>query len=487
MGSNTIQIKLNFFDDYWLDFRPNTTRRWFQPRIKSHYTDDDFLSTYYCSAFYDEMAGKYRLFYEVAPDLQKCCNRYLALAESDDGFHYTPAAVNDNNEMRMRRIVLDGDLSGSSVFLDPYDPDPSRRYKCVSGFLRSGAAAAEDRPILIAYSPDGLHWELQSEPVLHPYVSDTNNGIFYNPLSKEYCLILRGANLDRRIAMRTSKDLENWSDPFIIVHPSPHYNDSQIAMQFYGMGACFIDGVFLGCINWFNTSLTDMDFSKMWGTMDSELLYSYDGRYFMQTSGKPIVDRPPPPAYGCSQLYLFGLMENREKDEYIFYGIGSNILHGPGSYDREMYAKNNGVHDVTVFASIRKDGFCGLEGIGAGACVVTKPLQLLKDDLTFNVNASTGTVRFGLMDVRGNFIHGFSYDDCVPFSGDGVRVTPGWKNAGLGSMLGRQVRVAVELNGALLHSINLTARPCIRAPQIGFHDPMQAGGKAEDCDDKGWE
>jgi len=478
MNDGLIQTKLNFFDDFWIDFRPGTIRRWFYPQLKSHYADGDFMASAYCSAFYDEIAGKYRLFYEVSPDLANDAVRYLALAESDDGLHYKPVEINDNLEARMRRVVFDGGsgLHGTSVLFDPFDPEPGRRYKCATMAGTGDKRKQENRvpmPVTAAFSPDGVHWTEHPELVLHPYTSDAFNCLFYNPLSKEYCLILRGGYVDRRIAMRTSKDMVNWSDPFIIQHPSPKYNDNLIEMQFYSMWAGFVDGAFLGLQWWFNTSLTDMDFSKMWGFMETELLYSYDGKYFMQTSGKQVIDRPPAPALGCSQLSLMGLMENRTKDEYILYGGGSKFMHGTAATNKEFAEKITGPSAAVVFATIRKDGFCGIEGMRGGSQVITKSMQFLKGDLTLNINASVGFARFGLMNAKGEFYEGFSYEDSVSFTGDGVKIKPEWKNAKIDSLVGKQVRIAIELNNATLHSVNMTARPYIVGPQAGFHNPMQ--------------
>lgn len=96
----------------------------------------------------------------------------------------------------------------------------------------------------------------------------------------------------------------------------------------------------------------------------------------------------------------------------------------------------------------------------------------MEDDLTFNVRAACGSVRFGLMDKAGKFLDGFSFDDCVPFEfGDDVAVRPEWKTRKLGEVLNRQLRVAVELNGAVLHAMSGTARPHIRQRQKSFADP----------------
>ncbi|KIL40354.1 hypothetical protein SD70_14015 [Gordoniibacillus kamchatkensis] len=478
------QTKLCFFDDYWIDFRKGTVRRWFEPTFASSFRDPDFMANSYCSAAWCPEAGKYRLWYEVSPDLADDGVRYLALAESDDGIHYTIAETNNREEKRMRHIVFDGvnGLHGTSVIRDSYEQDPAKLYKCVT-MTRMGdrklkrasnepAGSTDAFPVVLAFSPDGIHWTERRDLVAHPYTSDAFNGLFYNPLKQHYSLILRGGYVDRRIAMRTSKDLQAWSDPFVIMHPSPSYNSDATEMQFYSMWAGWMNGTFLGLLWRFYTSLTDMDFSKMWGYMETELVYSYDGLYWMQTSGRPVAERPLPPQYGCAQLSLMGMHENRTGDEYILYGSGARFIHGTAATNRQFTDRLKGDSMATVFFRIRKDGFCGIEGLGVGANVITKPMQFVRPELSMNIRANVGYVRFGLMEKDGTFFEGFSFDDCIPFEGDSCAVVPMWKEHKLEELLGEQVRVAVELNGAILHAMNVCARPYIRQPQASFSDPM---------------
>ncbi len=132
----------------------------------------------------------------------------------------------------------------------------------------------------------------------------------------------------------------------------------------------------------------------------------------------------------------------------------------------------------SAFYRIRKDGFCGLEGMGGGApgVVVTRALGILKDDLTLNVNASCGMARFGIMIENGVqpsehkqkrihpksnlvFYEGFSFDDCVPFiKNDSVDLVPQWKKHKLQELVGKRAYIAVELKCAILHAMTFTAR-----------------------------
>ncbi|MBD2848276.1 hypothetical protein IDH44_24030 [Paenibacillus sp. IB182496] len=474
-GERELPAKLCFFDDYWIDFRKGTTRRWFQPEAAASFRDPDFMATVYCSAAWCPEVGKYRLWYEASPDLANDAVRYLCLAESEDGVNFAPVDVNDHPERRMRRVVFDGGsgLHGSSVIRDPHDPDPSRRYKCATMINMGAHGNGESCPVILAFSPDGVHWTARPDLVAHPYTSDALNTLYYNPIQQDYGLLMRGGYVDRRIALRRSKDMQEWSEPQIILHPSPAYNSDAQEVQFYSMWAGWMDGVFLGLLWRYNTSMTDMDFTKLFGYMETELIYSYDGLHWMQTSGNLVVDRPLPPQYGCAQLSLMGMYETSAGDAYILHGFGAKFMHGTPENNRRLNDRLNGDSSATVFYRIRKDGYCGIEGLAEGSTIITKPLQFTAAELTVNVRAGAGYARFGMMRKDGSYFDGFAFDDCVPFEGDDCAAVPQWKERRLEELVGEQVRIAIELNGAILHAITLAARPDIVKPQASFGNPMQ--------------
>ena len=76
----TNRIKLTFFDDYWVDARPGTRRRWLAPEL--HCRVPSTLG--YASLFFDPRVGKYRLYYETLLDMANDDLRVLKLLESED-------------------------------------------------------------------------------------------------------------------------------------------------------------------------------------------------------------------------------------------------------------------------------------------------------------------------------------------------------------------------------------------------------------------
>ena len=99
---------------------------------------------------------------------------------------------------------------------------------------------------------------------------------------------------------------------------------------------------------------------------------------------------------------------------------------------------------------------------------------LLKDDLSFNLRADCGTVRFGLTEQYTNeYLEGFSLDECIPFEfGLGIDVRPRWREHQLSEVLNRPLCIVVELCGAVLHAISGTACPAFCMVGRSFSDPQ---------------
>ncbi|MEA4822871.1 MAG: hypothetical protein VB111_01990 [Clostridiaceae bacterium] len=460
------RVTLPLFDDYFLDFRPGTRRRWFSPEPYA-------MAPYgpYASMLADPERGLYRVYYETMRDYGADGPRDLRLVEGDD-----PAALHPVAGDFGSNIVFDGDggLHGASILYDAYEADPSRRYKLAAMTRMSRERESwVNIPVVPAFSADGVHWEHHPETVLHPYTSDARNTLFYNPITRQYTLLHRSAAGDRRISMKTSSDLMHWSEPRVILHPGAAYNSDAAQTQHYSMTAGWFDGIFYGLLWRYNVALTDMDFSKMFGFMEPELVYSYDGQDFSYTTGTTLIVRPYPPNPGCMGLCPMDICPSLDGEWYYILCSGAVFPHGTSENNAKMHDALAGrVAEGNPIYRIRREGFCGLEATGYGARVITKCMELLSPDLRFNLRADCGWARFALMKPDGSYLPGFSFDDCVPYEfANGVAVAPVWREKTLDGALGQQIRVAVELNSTILHAIRATARPFIAQRQAGFGAP----------------
>ena len=314
-------------------------------------------------------------------------------------------------------------------------------------YILIGNALADDkqkRYFCKAVSDDGINfYNLQpvySQAELNDY-KDTYNSVYYNPYTKEYIATTRTSTMDRRIALITSADGENWSAPRLILHP--HEENT----QYYALGVSHVDGIFYGLLWRFVTS---GDPSDMNGYMENDLTYSYDGYCFTPTRLSPVCDRPQPPEYGCKQLWLLNIAE--EGDNLVLCGGATNVHHG-ASYGDEKFA-------ITVFYKIRKDGFCALYGKSKNSIVCTKPFLLDGDEILLNYSSIGGTLLCAITDADGKALDGFDFCDCVPLeNGDCIAQAVKFKNADLSSLIGKRIKLSFCLDGARLYSVTLNGKP----------------------------
>jgi len=333
---------------------------------------------------------------------------------------------------------------------DKYDPDPARRYKCIIWpFTRkiSEEGGIEGGPGLIACSPDGIDWKAD---VRHQWFkpemgSDTTNNIFHNPITKNWQVICRRYNLDRRIAMAESPDLINWTDPRVIIHPEETDGD---CTQFYGMGVLVYEGeYFIGAVNCFETSLGEVDedhvfsassFSKWLGLVEGKIAYSYDGRgWFRPDRRHVLLPRTKPGEFGCGGIYCKTIEAGRD-EKINFYSTGVSCNHGvtPDGYP---YTDRTLLHHT-----MRHDGFCYLEPRGWGY-IATRPLVIRGDELTVNhISSVDGRVKVQVSDFHRNPLDGFTFEDCIELKGDQVYAKVRWKGNKSIADLPNKERVRIE-------------------------------------------
>lgn len=484
-----------FYDDYWLENKKGTKKRYFMPEYAGTYERVGiYQSIHWCSEI-----DKYRMWFEVLPDFANDVRRIIGLAESDDGINWYDASIEkdqfSDDIYKYGSIVYTGKgkvtdglslnktfggasskpfgdpsvdgIHGTCVYRDPYERDPMKLYKMctVENKKTYGFMSEFERNIVMLTSPDGVYWDERSRIVIYPFSSDTYNCLMYNPVIKEYFLYFRASGVDRRIALMRSKDFINWSRPIIVLHPDGEYNENDISIEYYSLWAGYINGLFLGHL-WKYIR----DTGNKNGRMETELVYSYNGINWFHTSRKNIVERPQPPNFGYTQFEMLGIVESRDGREWIMPASCSRAIHGSEEENANQFRKLEGKIMSFNFYKIRKGGFCGLECYNSDGLVSTKRLQLLKDDLSFNINVPFGSVRFAITDRQDTFYEGFAFDDCIPFSGDHVEIIPKWRERNLSDLIGKVIKIHIEINNGVIFSINGSFRPHIHGPQVSLND-----------------
>lgn len=451
-----MKAKLCFFDDYYIASRMGITRRYFHPDKMGEFSDNNASQQIYTSFFFDTSVNKYRLYYEKPTDKYgntEC--RTLMLAEGDTVESFVDGTANISE-----LSGLDDSLHGGSILFNESCEDIKRRYIFVGN---TNHIQPSHTYLCMAFSSDGIIFTDQRE--IYHEMSDTYNSIYYVPSTKEYIITMRASCVDRRVFCICSKDLEHWSSPKLMLNPIPDLQGNGI--QHYTMGVNYNDGIFYGILWRYITDLGQYDINDMCGYMENDLYYSYDGTLFSPTGLAPIVERPLPPEYGSKQLWLLNTCTDEKNDRTIVCGGASNICHG-GTGAGKKFAS-------TVFYSIRRDGFCALEGFGKNSVFVTKPFRCDGGKLIANYNALGGNLEVSVLNWDGKQLEEYSFEKCINLMGtDKIDGEITWNGKDFSELKGKRIRLCVRLNGALLYSLSFDGAPWLGGIQRSFNDYRSA-------------
>jgi len=434
-----------FFDDFIIDNYQSIKKRHFKAKK--------------CSTFYKEkITGGhtvfktnegYTLIYTIISDYSKDWDRTPFYATSEDGINYKHAG-------RLTGMDVPGMFY---VNYDPHTKNENEKYKTV--IMKVDEKESANAKGYVSTSKDGFIWNTNTDYKISDHASDTTNNIFYNPIIKKYQLICRGAHVDRRISTMVSNDLKTWSDPMLILAPTPF---DEPFTQYYGLTVYPLNGIFLGALQIYHTDPNDFISNKMVGKTDASLVYSYNGISWSKVSNDYMIERMVSPEFGSAGIYPSNMVESKDGKEWII-GAGSvRTDHGCGFYPAypnwhtPTYAKENGKTAV-CFYKIRKHGFTGLESVGYNSYIRFKKMRLTGNNLTFNGISICGYFKFQIKDENYNIIKGFSFDDCIPFVGDSVAFTPEFKNNKIGNLIGKSIHIEIECRGATLYAMEGDLKP----------------------------
>ena len=445
-----------FFDDFPLDEYRNVRRRFIQPTpVKEGTFRDDTTpeGSSRCSVEYDPTAKRYRMWYrmwrqldEIPPAWGRDRVAMLALAESEDGIHWQPVQLKEKVDAlteKYPQVVFSGRfrLDETHVYVDQYETDPQRRYKMA--YMDWDPESGEHLATL-AFSADGVHWQT-SDIRWHPAYSDTNNNLFYNPVTERYQIMCRKELVDRRIAMTESEDLRTWSLPRVIIRPDPL---DPPCVQFYGMVTFYYEGTFIGFLQLFHADMSDRRSPKMAGPRagEAELAYSYDGLSWNRTHRR-FIELPELGEYRAIPNHLLVDPEDRIR----IYSWARRQEHHQPHHEHGC---------AILLHTLRKDGFVCLESMGTSGYVRTKMLILDGPELTFNIQAPLGRVSIQVSDKDCQPIPGYTFEDFDPWTGDELALRPQWRDGrDLTGLVGQRIQFEIRMEQAQLYAIRGQLRP----------------------------
>lgn len=479
-----------FLDDFCLQQRHQMKRRFFTPHVieGSGYNDPRFRPGYSTIAYVPEqdrylMWTNFNTVFTVIGKTSEHC--VMAMAESEDGIHYTPVTGGLKGFGDIDNVVYAGkgnSIHGATVLYAPQEQNPSRRFKCAAALDEPGEIMAY-APCTIAFSPDGKNWSLEENKcVWSHFWSDSYNCLIYNPILQCYQVFCRATGTDRRICTVTSKDLLHWSEPRLILHPDTLDGPG---VEFYAMPVCFHNGIFYGYLWIFDTDDEDPVAYKMAGRMRTELAYSYDGLAWNRTHQPALAMKDyDSDGYGVFQSVAYNMILNKEQDRWLTVLTQYTGSHASGMYKNKddnhlppAFKVGDVASSVQRIAEMKPGRFCGLEAIGHSARLHTKNMLMKKEGTfpTINVACPYGEMRVRLLNTQNKPLEGFDFADCIPFRGDEIAYKPLWKNRRIEETAGRFFNMEIELQEGCIFGISGDFMPFHSAlPQYSYGDVRSA-------------
>ncbi|MFW5798968.1 MAG: hypothetical protein ACOCXX_04860, partial [Planctomycetota bacterium] len=192
-------------------------------------------------------------------------------------------------------------------------------------------------------------------------------------------------------------------------------------------------------------------FNQLWGPIDCQLAYSFDGTHWQRGMREPFIKLNEPGQPGSGVIYPVSVVDTG--DELRIYSSSTPDLHH--QYARTQYLPKGTVPASAILMHrLRRDGFMHLESTGNVGRFITKPMVLLEGGLTMNVLAPHGCVKVRATDLASRPIDGFGFDEFEPLQEvDDLAAPLRWKERRLDELAGQVIRLEVTLRHARLHAL----------------------------------
>lgn len=417
-----------------------------------------------------EEAGKLRMWYVCRDGYGTPGSQAnLAYAESTDGIHWVKPELGlyEYNGSKANNLLGLHSLEGV-VFQDPNQP-PEQRYIYVSTGKPNSTSKSElgATGIYRHYSPDGIHWQRDAEPLIKAG-SDTQNVVWWDENRKEYVVILRGWNINPTRRKVTRISLPNLTTPFATIPDRTGYGnyfhheiptilicDEQDPprTEIYNMSAqpYPLDPRWYVAFPTFlrRSAKTDAPGWKgrhmgpaevqFVGSNDSIQWHRYDRAAYAA---------PGPAAPAKKNMTFMGAGMVVRGDEIWQYGTEFESVHG------DVEARTKKADGSIVRYVQRVDGFVSLDTGNTPGTARTLPVKITGKQLLLNLDTGAlGEMRVALLGADGQPLTGFTADDCVPLEYNGTGVKVSWNGqTDLSVLEGRDVAIEFRSTRTKLYS-----------------------------------
>jgi hypothetical protein len=440
-------------DDYLIDSMQGAQRTWHQPEkhprnpIVVPDAPGESISLLFGTVLRDDEDGLFKMWY---------------LCDTPEGTGTGYATSKDGITWQKPKLGLFkvGGTKGNNVCLLD-----SARYYEIAGVLKNPIAKGPDEKFVMAImgwqdgercyhvmmSPDGMRWREVHHIVPPAPVKPDRACFVWDPRERKFALYARCKHIPDKIAAREgnyfwgravalikSDDLENWSEPVVVMAPDV---EDPVSCEIYSLMAWPYGGMWLGLAQTYYSEPTK-------ASINVQFAFSRDGVNWTRQREKPF-DAPFLPLGPPGQWDRFNnAVASRPvqvRDQLYIYYSGRTYRHG-GYKGTDSGASWGAIG----LATLRLDGFCSLDGSFDKAVVTTKPLNLPPGELRLNAACRFGSVVVEVLDEAGNAVDGYLSQ---PVEGDGTSlpvVFPGGKS--LANVSTSPVRLRFTLKNARLFS-----------------------------------
>jgi hypothetical protein len=375
----------------------------------------------------DPQTGRFRMWYSgyVDFDEQQRGTGLLMYAESDDGLTWRKPNLGlvTWHGSKQNNIVLAGAaepgapcriLDTCSLIYRPEEPEPANRYR----LLASLCLGPEQYRLPLYRSEDGLHWEQVAADAV-PGAREFNC-FYWDEQAKKYRGTVRSRttspSLPRQVSYLESDDCLHWTPGECILRPGQQTSPYNLpGDDCYGLISFPYESHYLG---FFHNHHADR-------RLEVQLMTSDTGRdWRLAGDGRPILPTDPPGGPGQGMMSTMNTTPIRVGDElWVYIGIAASAHSNPKIQPKP------GQHKRTIgLATLRVDGFASYQAGQTEGSVLTKPISW--PGKTLKINAAVqpgGYLKAALVGPDGHPLPGYSADECVPFTGDSLAATIGWK------------------------------------------------------------
>jgi hypothetical protein len=397
--------------------------------------------------FFDPKDRLFKLWYLAGYGASTC------LALSRDGINWEKPVL---DVVKGTNIVHKDPRDSSTVWLDHFAANPGERYKM---------AYWHDHALILARSPDGIHWTGigESGP------TGDRSTFFYNPFRRVWVF---GVKADQFAARSESgryrrywesagfADAINWSgrSPVAWVKADSRDRDRPDGgrPELYNLDSVGYESLMLGLFTiWRGETLLREKVNEI------EIGFSRDGFHWDRPERSTFLGVSPKQGdWNWANVQSAGGCCLVVGDQLFFYVSGRQGR--PGTSDPGVC--------TTGLATLRRDGFASMDWlpdgggiirgrVGGAGTLTTRPVQFKGRHLFVNGDFHQGQLRVEVLDRNGVVIEPFTAGACTPITADGTKIAVNWKDASLADLAGRVVRFRFTLTKGRLFAFWVSAKP----------------------------